>query len=412
MTLIENKLLVNIGDDQVNNIVAHLIERGREQGFISYADILRVMPDVEQDMDNLEKVFGALIKAGIPYIEDGNPSESDESVDTETEDQLQEEKYDLENPETDDLVGLYFYDAARHPLLTHEEEIELAKRIERGYQAREELSQIQSISDQRRSALRKQIDNGWAAVEHLVKANSRLVISVAKKYIGRGVTFLDLIQEGNIGLMRAAKKFEYQRGYKFSTYATWWIRQAITRALADQGRTIRIPVHMGDQISKMQRIQHTFKQDFGRDPSIEEIAKNMHVSPSKIRFMKQVSQFPLSIETPISYENDAVLGDFIEDVESPNPEESASHSLLRQQLEHVFEKLPPREVRILKMRYGLTDGKKYTLRETGEKMGVSRERIRQIERTALKRLRQPKIRHKFRGYFRDGYKKTRRTTNT
>jgi RNA polymerase primary sigma factor len=404
MTLIENKLLVNIGDEQINNVVPNLIELGREQGFITYADIQRVMPEIEGNMDSLEKVFGALITAGIPYIEDGNPSDPDESADTEnrdTENQVQEERYDLENTETDDLVGLYFYDAARHPLLTHEEEIELAKLIEKGHQARDELSQVKNISDQHRRSLRKQIDDGWTAVEHLIKANSRLVISVAKKYIGRGVAFLDLIQEGNIGLMRAAKKFEYQRGYKFSTYATWWIRQAITRALADQSRTIRMPVHMGDQITKMLRIQHTLRQDLGRDPNTKEIAEVMQVAPSKIKFMKRVSQFPLSIEAPISYENDAVLGDFIEDVESPNPEENASYSLLRQQLEYVLEKLPPREVRILKMRFGLMDGKKYTLRETGEKMGVSRERIRQIERTALRRLRQPKIRHKFRGYFRE-----------
>jgi RNA polymerase primary sigma factor len=404
-SLIENKLLFNVGDEHGISQVHSLIELGREQGFVTYTDILRMMPDIEQNMDNLEKVFGALMSAGIPYMEDDNPSDPDESdkfENVDADNPIQENKYDHASSETDDLVGLYFYDAARHALLTSEEEIELAKRIEKGHKAREELSQIQSISNQHREELRNRIDDGWTAVEHLIKANSRLVISVAKKYTGRGVAFLDLIQEGNIGLMRAAKKFEYQRGYKFSTYATWWIRQAITRALADQGRTIRMPVHMGDQISKMLRIQHTLRQDLGRDPNTKEIAEVMQVAPSKIKFMKRVSQFPLSIEAPISYENDAVLGDFIEDVESPNPENSASLSLLRQQLEHVLEKLPPREVRILKMRFGLTDGKVYTLRETGEKMGVSRERIRQLERSALRRLRQPNIRHKFRGYFRDG----------
>jgi RNA polymerase primary sigma factor len=404
-SMIENKLLLNVGDEQANTQVHMLIELGREQGYVTYADILRIMPHIEQEMDNLEKVFGALMSAGIPYMEDDEPSDPDESANNENKDadnQVQAEKYDHPYSETDDLVGLYFYDAARHALLTSEEEAELAKRIEKGYKAREELSQIQSISDDRRRQLRNRIDDGWNAVEHLIKSNSRLVISVAKKYVGRGVGFLDLIQEGNIGLMRAAKKFDYQRGYKFSTYATWWIRQAITRALADQSRTIRMPVHMGDQISKMLRIQHTLRQDLGRDPNTKEIAEAMQVAPSKIKFMKRVSQFPLSIEAPVSYESDAVLGDFIEDVETPNPEKSASHSQLQEQLKHVLEKLPPREARILKMRFGLTDGKIYTLRETGEKMGVSRERIRQIERTALRRLRQPSIRHKFRGYFRDG----------
>jgi RNA polymerase primary sigma factor len=404
--MIENKLLVNVDDEREISQIPSLIELGREQGFIAYADILRVIPDIEQDMGCLEKVFRALLSAGIPYIEDGNPAGLDDPANTEekaAENLLQEED-DLRYLDADDLVGLYFYDAARHPLLTAEEETELAKRIERGFQAREELTQSQSLSARRRGELKQRIDDGWTAVEQLIKANSRLVISVAKKYVGRGVAFLDLIQEGNVGLMRAAKKFEYRRGYKFSTYATWWIRQAITRALADQGRTIRIPVHMGERISKMLRIQHTLRQNLGRDPAIEEIAENMQVSPSKIRFMMRITQLPLSIETPISFENDSVLGDIIEDVESPKPEETANHSLLRQQLEQALDKLPPREVRILKMRFGLTDGVKHTLRETGEKMGVSRERIRQIEATALKRLRHPNFRHKFRGYFRDGNK--------
>jgi RNA polymerase primary sigma factor len=236
------------------------------------------------------------------------------------------------------------------------------------------------------------------AVETLITANSRLVISIAKKYVGRGVAFLDLIQEGNIGLMRAAKKFEYRRGFKFSTYATWWIRQAVTRAIADQGRTIRIPVHMSDQLTKMFRAQHELTQDLGRDPEIEEIADALQVSQDRVQYMLRVAQYPLSIELPTTFDDDTVLGDFIEDVESPNPDESATHSMLRQQLEQAFEELPPREVRILKLRFGLSDGKKYTLRETGEKMGVTRERIRQIESKALQRLRHPRILRKFRGY--------------
>ena len=209
---------------------------------------------------------------------------------------------------------------------------------------------------------------------------------------------MDLIQEGNIGLMRAAKKFKYQRGCKFSTYATGWIRQAVTRVLADQGRTIRVPVHMSEQLTKMFRTQHELRQGLGRDPKVEEIAEVLEVPPTRVQYLMLVAQYPLSLETPTTFEGDSVLGDFIEDAESPSPDETATHSLLRQQLEQVLEELPPREVRIIKLRFGLTDGKKYTLRETGEKMGVTRERIRQIEAKALQRLRQPRIWRKFRGY--------------
>jgi RNA polymerase primary sigma factor len=225
-----------------------------------------------------------------------------------------------------------------------------------------------------------------------------LVISVAKKYIGRGVPFIDLIQEGNIGLMRAAKKYDYQRGYKFSTYATWWIRQAVTRAIADQGRTIRVPVHMSDQLSKMFRIQTRLKQSLGREPKVEELAAALEVTPEKVRNMLRVAQHPLSLEMPTSMEGDAVLGDFVEDRETPNPDESATNNLLRQHLEKILQTLPPREVRILQLRYGLPDGEKHTLQEVGDKMGVSRERVRQIERQALQRLRQPGVRRQLRDY--------------
>jgi RNA polymerase primary sigma factor len=249
--------------------------------------------------------------------------------------------------------------------------------------------------------LKQLIDDGWLALDQLLKSNSRLVISVAKKHVGRGVSFLDLIQEGNIGLMRSAKKFDYRRGYKFSTYATWWIRQAITRAVADQGRTIRIPVHMSDQLSKMFRVQHELTQKLGHPPSTEELATELDVPPSKIKRMLKTAQHPLSLDMPIIADEDSVLGDFIEDSETPAPDDTATHNLLRQQLEAILAALPAREARILQLRFGLQDGKRHTLQEVGEKMGVSRERVRQIESQALRRLRHPSTLHKLRGYLRN-----------
>ncbi len=259
---------------------------------------------------------------------------------------------DLANIDTDDTIGLYLKEVSRVPLLTAEEEVELAQRIERGRMAREELARG-NVSTRRRQELRRLIEDGWGAREHLITANSRLVISVAKKYMGRGVPFLDLIQEGNIGLIRATKKFDYRRGHKFSTYATWWIRQAVTRAIADQGRTIRVPVHMGDQINKLLRVQHQLTQRLGREPTVEELAQALDVPPKKVENMIQVARRPLSLETPTDDEEDSVLGDFIEDEEAPPPDDTATYNLLREHLEEVLSSLPPREVRILQLRYGL-----------------------------------------------------------
>jgi len=397
----ENKLLINFQEDHKNAQIALLIDRGREQGFVTSADILHFIPVVEGEMDSLEKVFAALLSAGISYIEDDDREKQpdvDDEEDENPKDQSQEELDRIGNLDPDDLVGLYFNDAARRPLLSATEEIELAKCIERGYAARDELTRTGGRSDKRRIELKGLIDDGWAAVEHLITANSRLVISVARKYLGRGVPLLDLIQEGNIGLMRAAKKFDYHRGFKFSTYATWWIRQAVTRAIADQGRTIRMPVHKGDQISKMFRVQYKLKQNLGRDPKIEEIAETLGVPPEKVENLLQIARHPLSLEMPTMYKDDAVLGDFIEDTESPTLSQTAEANLLRQDLIDVLEGLPAREVRILQLRYGLSDGKRHTLQEVGDKMGVSRERVRQIESQALRRLRHPSVCHRLRGY--------------
>jgi len=384
--------------------ISKLIELGQQKAYITIDDILRLFPEAEQDVSQLEEAFAALMAAGIPYLEDDDlssePTEEDLSSDEvkEIADEAQVAPADdLKHIDTDDTIGLYLKEVSRVPLLTAEEEVDLSQRIERGRMAREELA-IGKVSNRRRSELRLLIEDGWDAREHLVTANSRLVISVAKKYMSRGVPFLDLIQEGNIGLIRATKKFDYRRGHKFSTYATWWIRQAVTRAIADQGRTIRVPVHMGDQINKLLRTQHQLTQKLGRDPSVEELAIALDVLPKKVENMIQVSRRPLSLETPTDNEDDSVLGDFIEDNEIPAPDETATYNLLREHLEMVMDSLPPREVRILQLRYGLLDGQAYTLEEVGRKMGVTRERVRQIEAQALSRLRHPTIKRKLRDY--------------
>jgi RNA polymerase primary sigma factor len=401
--MIDDELLTGIEEPDERNAIARLIELGRQKTYVTIDDILGFFPDAEQDVDQLEEAFAALLSAGIPFLDEssaGGPSDEElieEDVDEDARRDLSVDDNYLANIDTDDTIGLYLKEVGRVPLLTAIEEVELAQRIERGRMAREELAKG-NVSPRRRQELQALIEDGWAAREHLITANSRLVISVAKKYMGRGVPFLDLIQEGNIGLIRAAKKFDYRRGHKFSTYATWWIRQAVTRAIADQGRTIRVPVHMGDQINKLLRVQHQLTQRLGRDPSVEELAVALDVTPQKVENMIQVARRPLSLETPTDDEEDSVLGDFIQDEEVPAPDETATYNLLREHLDAVLNGLPPREVRILQLRYGLLDGQAYTLEEVGRKMGVTRERVRQIEAQALSRLRHPAIRRKLREY--------------
>lgn len=401
--IIDENLLTAIEEKEESPTpVARIIELGREQGHISSDDILNNFPEAEQDIDQLEEIFAALLNANIPYIDDVGELEATDRELEEEEDERKPDRQDeaedlLANIDISDTIGLYLKEAASIPLLTADEEIYLAKKIERGREAREKLARG-GINEKKREKLRREIEEGWEAREHLITANSRLVISVAKKYMGRGVPFLDLIQEGNIGLMRAAKKFDYKRGYKFSTYATWWIRQAVTRAIADQGRTIRVPVHMGDQISKMLRTQHQLKQEFGRDPTVEELAEALDVTPNKVEHMIQVARRPFSLEMPIGEEEDGMLGDFIEDHDTPAPDETATNNILRKHLEEMLDTLPPREARILQLRYGLSDGKILTLNEVGRKMGVTRERVRQIEAQALRRLRSPRIQRQLRAY--------------
>lgn len=392
---------------KITSSIAQLIQLGRTKSFVSINDILKFFPDAENNVKQLEEAFAALISAGIPYIEDSEllNEPSDEDIIKEEEQVKKEQKEeenkratdDLANIDTNDTIGLYLKEVSRVPLLTAQEEVELAQRIESGRMAREELARG-NVSSRRRIELRRLIEDGWAAREHLITANSRLVISVAKKYMGRGVPFLDLIQEGNIGLIRATKKFEYRRGHKFSTYATWWIRQAVTRAIADQGRTIRVPVHMGDQINKLLRIQHQLTQRLGRKPTVDELAETLEVPPKKVENMIQVARRPLSLELPTDDEEDSMLGDFIEDDEAPPPDDTATYNLLKEHLVSVLDSLPPREVRILQLRYGLLDGQSYTLEEVGRKMGVTRERVRQIEAQALSRLRHPTVKRRLRDY--------------
>jgi RNA polymerase primary sigma factor len=396
------------GADEDSAALNQLLEVGRQRGMVTYDDILRFFPDAERDIEQLEEAYAALQSAGIELVDiasvDDEPSDEDIEEAEEEENSLRDLSQDdtyLSAIDADDTIGLYLKEIGRVPLLVAAEEVALAKRMEKMKFARERLAKGGKITPKKRANLQWDIDDGWAAREHLITANSRLVISVAKKYMGRGVPFLDLIQEGNIGLIRAAKKFDYKRGHKFSTYATWWIRQAVTRAIADQGRTIRVPVHMGDQINKLLRVSHSLTQELGRDPTVDELADALSVTPKKVESMIQIARRPLSLETPTDEEEDSVLGDFIQDEDSPAPVEVATKNLLREQIQEVLATLPPREVRILQLRYGLLDGESYTLEEVGKKMGVTRERVRQIEAQALSRLRHPSHRRKLRDYLKE-----------
>ena len=397
-----------------------LIEKSSKQGFVTYSDILELMPDVESDVALLDDLMDSLLEAGIEVLPGPEKTVEDAADDakeakphsdalvTETDDQEDDErdallkvlKKDLTADagyqaalDTDDVVGLYLKEAGRVPLLTAKEEVMLAKRMEAAEFARVrledcDLEPIIELSWSEEQGLRETMMDGEKAQEHLIRANARLVISVAKKYIGRGVPFLDLIQEGNIGLIRATNKFEYQRGHKFSTYATWWIRQAVSRAVADQGRTIRVPVHMGDQLNRMRRVQLQLLQELGREPKIDELARGMDTTPDKVENLLEISRRPVSLETPIDDEGDSTFGDFVEDSNSPAPSEEVATHLLHVQLQQALDKLPAREAQILRLRYGLADGRVYTLEEVGQTIGVTRERVRQLEAQALNRLRQ------------------------
>lgn len=307
-----------------------------------------------------------------------------------------DEAYDMYELSSNDTVGLYLKEMARVPLLSNEEETGLAVRLEAGLQCERQLSE--EPNHERALEWRLTVEDGINARDHLIKANTRLVVSIAKKYMSRGVPFLDLIQEGNLGLMKAVEKFDYRRGFRFSTYATWWIRQTITRAIADQGRTIRVPVHMSDRIRRLYRVARELEQEYGRKPTPDEIARAMQVEPRKIQWMLKVSWQPLSLEHPVGDDEDSELGNFIENDSSPTPTQYADETLLRQKIEAVLGTLNPREARILRLRFGLQNGRCYTLEEVGQKFGLTRERIRQIEGRALRRLRHPRRARQLRDY--------------
>jgi RNA polymerase primary sigma factor len=395
----EKTIEPQIGEEEPSAI-DRLLSLGESQGYVTYDDVMLAIPEAELNIEQLEDALAALMERGIEIndaelvdsLEEDEPKKQDTSVEISPAD------IDLTAIDVDDSISLYLKEIGRIPLLTAEQEVSLAKRMEAGRNARRRLSRDGNLSSEEREHLRWTIQDGSAAKEHLIKANSRLVVSVAKKYVGRGVPFLDLIQEGNIGLIRAVKKFDYHRGYKFSTYATWWIRQAVTRAIADQGRTIRVPVHMYEQINRLARVSRQLVQELGRDPTMEEIAGELGVSPKKVERTIKVSQRPLSLEMPVGEEDDSFLGDFIEDSEAPSPTDQASQQLLREQINDIFSSLTPREVRILQLRFGLVDGYSYTLEEVGRKFGVTRERIRQIEAQALGRLRHPSRSRKLRDF--------------
>ncbi len=350
--------------------VKNLMERGKKQGSLSYKEIMDALEDVEMSEEQIDDVYESFAQMGIDIID------ADSSIDRDSTDNPDFEDNDfevniLEGIALDDPVRMYLKEIGRVPLLTPEEEVDLAKRIEQGDEE---------------------------AKRRLTEANLRLVVSIAKRYVGRGMLFLDLIQEGNLGLIKAVEKFDYAKGFKFSTYATWWIRQAITRAIADQARTIRIPVHMVETINKLVRVQRQLLQELGRDPLPEEIGEEMGIPSEKVREILRIAQEPVSLATPIGEEEDSHLGDFIPDEDAPAPAEVASFQLLREQLEEVLTSLTPREQKVLKLRFGLEDGRARTLEEVGKEFGVTRERIRQIEAKALRKLRHPTRSKKLKDY--------------
>ncbi len=383
------------GQEEERTVIDELIAKGKTQGFLTQDDILNVFPEAESNLEQLEELYIVLFDEGVQLVDEAaaKPAETGDSEESEEA----KETFDLTEIGIDDTVSLYLKEISRIPLLRAEQEVEYAKAMEAGKRARYQLNRSNPSASER-SRLEAKVRAGELSRQKLIKANFRLVVSIAKKYIGRGVSFLDLIQEGNIGLIRAVEKFDYKRGYKFSTYATWWIRQAITRAIADQGRTIRVPVHMCERINKLTRVSRQLVQELGREPSPDEIAKELGTTPKKVERIIKISQRPLSLEMPVGEEQDSHLGDFIPDESTLGPTDAASHQLLREQMEEILTSLSPREGRVLQLRFGLKDGKSHTLEEVGKKFGVTRERIRQIEAKALRKLRHPSRSRKLRDY--------------
>ena len=378
--------------------IKELIAKGKEAGFVSSEDVSVAMQAAELPPEQMDSILQALNDAGVEIVDTTSEDSIEDDAESTRVRRKQEEELALKTP-TSDPVRMYLKEIGKVPLLTAEEEVDLAKRIEAGLFASEKVATTtKKVPEKLRRELEAIERDGQIAKRKLVEANLRLVVSIAKRYVGRGMLFLDLIQEGNLGLIRAVEKFDYTKGYKFSTYATWWIRQAITRAIADQARTIRIPVHMVETINKLIRIQRQLLQDLGREPTPEEIAHEMDLTPEKVREILKVSQEPVSLETPIGEEEDSHLGDFIEDSDAVVPIDAASFILLQEQLDSVLHTLSEREKKVIQLRFGLTDGHPRTLEEVGREFGVTRERIRQIESKTLSKLRHPSRSQKLRDY--------------
>ena len=390
-----------------------ILELGKKKkNMLEYQEIADFFKDLNLDPEKFEMVIDYLEQNGIDVLKISNDDDVDDDIILDEEDEVEVEKIDLSVPEgvsVEDPVRMYLKEIGKVPLLSADEEIELAQNMEDGAVAIEKINVLKGRLDgaseeekaeikQEIKTLQRDVDKGADAKKRLAEANLRLVVSIAKRYVGRGMLFLDLIQEGNLGLIKAVEKFDYKKGYKFSTYATWWIRQAITRAIADQARTIRIPVHMVETINKLIRVSRQLLQELGREPSPEEIAKEMSMPVDRVREILKISQEPVSLETPIGEEEDSHLGDFIKDDNVPVPADAAAFTLLKEQLEEVLGTLTEREQKVLTLRFGLEDGRARTLEEVGKEFNVTRERIRQIEAKALRKLRHPSRSRKLKDY--------------
>lgn len=390
-----------------------ILELGKKKkNMLEYQEIADFFKDLNLDPEKFEMVIDYLEQNGIDVLKISNDDDVDDDIILDDEDEVEVEKIDLSVPEgvsVEDPVRMYLKEIGKVPLLSADEEIELAQNMEDGAVATEKINvlkgRLDGASEEEKAEIKEEIktlqrdvDKGADAKKRLAEANLRLVVSIAKRYVGRGMLFLDLIQEGNLGLIKAVEKFDYKKGYKFSTYATWWIRQAITRAIADQARTIRIPVHMVETINKLIRVSRQLLQELGREPSPEEIAKGMNMPVERVREILKISQEPVSLETPIGEEEDSHLGDFIKDDNVPVPADAAAFTLLKEQLEEVLGTLTEREQKVLTLRFGLEDGRARTLEEVGKEFNVTRERIRQIEAKALRKLRHPSRSRKLKDY--------------
>ena len=383
-----------------NEKLRELFIKGKRKGRLEPAELSEVVDPLDLDGDQMDRIYDSLTDLGIDIVTEDFTNDIPEDMEPAMEEIAEIEEEELVDPNTlvdsfniDDPVRMYLKEIGKVPLLTGDQEVRLATAMSAGNAAKERLAQVEAgeltLTDEKLAQAKAELKAGEKAKKQLAEANLRLVVSIAKRYVGRGMLFLDLIQEGNLGLIKAVEKFDHTKGYKFSTYATWWIRQAITRAIADQARTIRIPVHMVETINKVIRVSRQLLQELGHDPSPEEIAEEMNMPVDKVREILKIAQEPVSLETPIGEEEDSHLGDFIPDDDAPEPAEVASFTLLKEQLVEVLKTLTPREEKVLRLRFGIEDGRTRTLEEVGKEFNVTRERIRQIEAKALRKLRHP-----------------------